>query len=58
MCCTPFGDYPNHMQIGTNVRARRFNAGPLARSFFLDFLIYLQSVEIHSANGVLGSEGG
>jgi hypothetical protein len=26
--------------------------------FFLDFLIYLQSVETHSANGVLGSEGG
>jgi hypothetical protein len=25
---------------------------------FLDFPIYLQSVEIHSANGVLGSEGG
>jgi hypothetical protein len=26
--------------------------------FFLDFPIYLQSVEIHSANGVLGNEGG
>jgi hypothetical protein len=26
--------------------------------FFLDFSIYLQSVEIHSANYVLGSEGG
>jgi hypothetical protein len=26
--------------------------------FFLDFPIYLQSVEIHSANGVLGSGGG
>jgi hypothetical protein len=26
--------------------------------FILDFPIYLQAVEIHSANGVLGSEGG
>jgi hypothetical protein len=26
--------------------------------FFLDFPIYLQSVVIHSANGVLGSESG
>jgi hypothetical protein len=26
--------------------------------FVLDFQIYLQSVEIHSANGVLGSKGG
>jgi hypothetical protein len=26
--------------------------------FFLDFPTYLQSVELHSANGVLGSEGG
>jgi hypothetical protein len=26
--------------------------------FFLDFPIYLQSVEIQSANGVLGREGG
>jgi hypothetical protein len=25
---------------------------------FFNFPIYLQSVEIHSANGVLGSEGG
>jgi hypothetical protein len=27
-------------------------------NFFLDFPIYLQSVETHSANGVLGDEGG
>jgi hypothetical protein len=26
--------------------------------FFLDFPIYLQAVEIHSANGVMGGEGG
>jgi hypothetical protein len=26
--------------------------------FFLNFTIYLQSVEIHSANDVLGNEGG
>jgi hypothetical protein len=31
---------------------------PLIVAFFLDFPIYLQSVEIHLANGVLGSEGG
>jgi hypothetical protein len=42
----------------TSVEREREREEILPLICFLDFSIYLQSVEIHSANGVLASEGG
>jgi hypothetical protein len=49
----------NRLPLLDNGAANTFLQSVSTRKYCcLDFPIYLQSVEIHSANGVLGGEGG